>query len=301
MVWNEINFNSASLELARFGCNDQFVGNFNVMLIIQVIIILVSVIFYGLSKIKKWSKARKGMLAIHSFLLYDATLSFTMFNIMNSSFAMGLQIIIFLEQGLSSLFYINILGIALSFGITLTTLCLFIFRANQFTNNVGMFKHDKASRYHPIIMLTVRFSMGFTMGILYRHWFSGLTVMGIQLAYGIYISVKNPYTLPFLLRAILNEGTILQNLLVGFLYQVYRINEEDKGGLVPLWIQLFLLGVSCLTSLFYMMYTVYVKIRNMRSNKVSIEDDSGAQGQGWSAKKESKKRVRLDYDFNATI
>lgn len=56
-----------------------------------------------------------------------------------------------------------------------------------------------------------------------------------------------------------------------------RINENDKGGLVPLWIQIFLLGVSCLTSLFYMIYTIYVKIKNMKSNKVSIEDDNGIQ------------------------
>ena len=73
-------------------------------------------------------------------------------------------------------------------------------------------------------MLCVRFSMGFIMGILYRHWYSGLIVLGIQIAYGIYISIKNPYTYVFLLRAILNEGTILQNLLIGFLYQVARIN-----------------------------------------------------------------------------
>jgi hypothetical protein len=53
-------------------------------------------------------------------------------------------------------------------------------------------------------MLGVRFAMGFTMGILYRHWYSGLVVIAIQIGYGISISVRNPYTLVFLLRAILN-------------------------------------------------------------------------------------------------
>ena len=159
----------------------------------------------------------------------------------------------------------------LSFGITIISVCLFIFRTNQFTNNVGMFKHHKQSVFHPLVMLGVRFSMGFIMGILYRHWYSGLIVLGIQLGYGIFISIKNPYTMVFLLRAILNEGTILQNLLIGFLYQVDRINESDKGGLVPLWIQTFLLGVTCLSSLFYMVYTIYMKIKNLRSNnKVEI-------------------------------
>lgn len=192
VIWNEINFNSISVELTRFGYNDQFVANFNVMLIIQIIIILISVVFYGLSKIKKWGKARKSLLAIHAFLLYDATLSFAMFNLLNSSFAMGLQIIIFIQQGLSSLFYINIIGICLSSGIILTSIGLFSFRANQFTNNVGMFKHDKASRFHPLVMLLVRFSMGFVMGILYRRWYSGIIVLAIQMGYGIYISIRNP-------------------------------------------------------------------------------------------------------------
>lgn len=92
----------------------------------------------------------------------------------------------------------------LAFSVILTSVCLFIFRNNQFTNNIGMFKHDKVSRFHPLVMLGVRFMMGFIMGILFRHWYSGLIILAIQIGYGIYISVKNPYTLPFLLRAILN-------------------------------------------------------------------------------------------------
>lgn len=161
--------------------------------------------------------------------------------------------------------YFNIIGMVLSFAVTLVSACLFIFRNNQFVNNIGMFKHDKRSRFQPLVMLGIRFAMGFTMGILYRHWYSELIVIIIQIGYGISISVRNPYTLVFLLRAILNEGTILQNLLVGFLYKAYRINENDKGGLVPLWIQTFLLGVTCLTSLFYMIYTIYKKILKIKN------------------------------------
>lgn len=179
-------------------------ANFNVMLLIQIIIILISVIFYGLSKIKKWNKARKALLTIHSFLLYDTTLSFVLFNILNLSFAMGLQIIIFIEKGLIGLSYVNIIGIIISLSVCIVSVCLFIFRTNQFVNDVGMFRHDKASRFHPLVMFGVRFTQGFIMGILYRHWFSGLIVLAIQISYGILISVRNPYTLPFLLRAILN-------------------------------------------------------------------------------------------------
>jgi hypothetical protein len=100
--------------------------------------------------------------------------------------------------------YFNIIGILLSFAVTLISFCLFIFRNNQFVNNIGMFKHDKRSRLQPLIMISVRFAMGFSMGILYRHWYSGLIVIAIQIGYGISISIRNPYTLVFLLRAILN-------------------------------------------------------------------------------------------------
>ena len=66
------------------------------MLIIQVSIILLSVLFYGLAKVKQFGQARHILITIHSFLLYDITLSFVMFNVLNSSFAMGLQIILFI-------------------------------------------------------------------------------------------------------------------------------------------------------------------------------------------------------------
>lgn len=245
------------------------------MLIIQLVLIVLSVIFFGIAKIKAIKEVRHALMSIHSFLLYDATFSFVLFNILNSSFAMGIQIIVFLEKGFQPHSYQNIIGMFLSFGITITSFCLFIFRNNQFTNNVGMFKHDKQSKYFPLIMLGVRFTMGLIMGILFHHWYSGLIVLALQMGYGIYISVKNPYTFVFLLRAILNETTILQNLLVGFLYQIARINETDKGGLVPLWIQTFLLGVTSLSSLFYMSYTIYMKIKTSikNSNKIEIEDD----------------------------
>ena len=234
--WQEINRNTFSTNLTALGYNDQFLANINIMLVAQMVVLVLALAFYGLAKINKFKNGKSIFMRIHAFMLYDGTLSLALFNILNSSFAMGLQIIILIEQGLRSQYYLNIVGMFLSLGITITSFCLFIFRTNQFTNNVGMFKHLKESRFHPLVMLSVRFSMGFIMGILYRHWYSGLIVLGIQLGYGIFVSIKNPYTMVFLLRAVLNEGTILQNLLIGFLYQVGRINESEKGGLVPLWI-----------------------------------------------------------------
>jgi hypothetical protein len=191
-------------ELTMFDYKDEFLSNVNVMLIIQLSIIIISTIFYGLAKIKHFKKGKNVLMMIHSFLLYDITLSLVMFNIMNSSFAMGLQVIFFLEKGILLMSFLNIIGMILSFSVTIISVCLFIFRNNQFVNNIGTFKHDKRSRLQPLVMLGVRFAMGFTMGILYRHWYSGLVVIAIQIGYGISISVRNPYTLVFLLRAILN-------------------------------------------------------------------------------------------------
>ena len=83
-------------------------------------------------------------------------------------------------------------------------------------------------------------------------------------------------------------------MLVGLLYKTYRINESDKGGLVPLWIQTFLLGVTCLTSLFYMIYTIYNKINSYRNqNKVEIEDNVVSNSPG----KKTLKQVELDHNM----
>lgn len=83
-------------ELITFDYRDQFLSNVNVMLIIQLSIILISTIFYGLAKIKHFKKGRNVLMLIHSFMLYDITLSLVMFNVMNSSFAMGLQVLFFI-------------------------------------------------------------------------------------------------------------------------------------------------------------------------------------------------------------
>lgn len=45
-----------------------------------------------------------------------------------------------------------------------------------------------------------------------------------------------------------------------------------------------------------MIYTIYVKIKNMKNNKINIEDDNGVQNSG-----KKKRKVNLDSDFNATI
>lgn len=143
VVWPEINVNTFSSNLTAFGYNDQFLANMNIMLLIQMAVLVLSLVFYGLAKITKFKNGKPELMYIHTFLLYDVTFSLVLFNILNSSFAMGLQIIILIEQALRPFYYLNIIGMVLSFGITIISFCLFVFRTNQFTNNVGMLNHDK--------------------------------------------------------------------------------------------------------------------------------------------------------------
>ena len=59
-------------------------------------VLALSLTFYGLAKINKFQNGKRIFLYIHAFMLYDGSLSLVLFNTLNSSFAMGLQIIVFI-------------------------------------------------------------------------------------------------------------------------------------------------------------------------------------------------------------
>ena len=96
VIWEEMNTSTLSLGLQAFNYKDRFLGNLNVMLLIELSLLLLSGIFYGIGKIKQFKKGRPTLMVIHSFLLYDVTLSLVLFNILNASFATGVQIMFFL-------------------------------------------------------------------------------------------------------------------------------------------------------------------------------------------------------------
>ena len=182
----------------------------------------------------------------------------------------------------------------MSHGVSLIIFILFIMRNNQFTNNIGMFKYNKFGKYHPLVMLGVRMTMGLLMGLLFRNWFSGLLVLAVQIGYCIYISITVPYTFSFHLRAVLNEITIIQSILVGFMYYIQKIDETKEGGLVSLWIEVFLLGTTCFTSLAYLVYTVYITL-SKRSKRVQIDTEEPFPADEEPMKRRNK--ISLDHNL----
>lgn len=211
--------------LVQMGVGARFVQNCNYMLAGQFLVLLVGGLLFFLSR--AITKYNEGLLLAAKYVLNEVFMVLVLFNCLNVGFSLGLHILYWDRPSAQSLVsqIINLAPAATVFAMAAIHFYMMYKRNEYFSHNNRMFKQDKLSRCHPIIMYLVRSLMGATLAALNEFQYGIIAPGAIQLIYLIYVLFKRPYKKTVVsIRAIVNESVVGVVFAVAVVYNLDMID-----------------------------------------------------------------------------
>lgn len=175
-----------------------FLGNCNIMVLIQGIVLLIGVALWFVNSRINRIDPETLLKRLAVFILNEVNMLWTLFNMLNLAFSMGVYI---RTEAASSISLSDAVSnwICILVGLAMAAAALYsTFSKQSFTDSSELLKDDLASNYklspyHPALMCIHKFALGLGSGLLYDLPLRGLYPLLLQVAYLAYCAAKRPY------------------------------------------------------------------------------------------------------------
>jgi hypothetical protein len=229
----------------------QFVGNCNVMLLLQLLVLAVGVGLWLLRKSTFDEDKRNLLNKISMYLMKDILLLLSLFNVLNISFSCG----VYLRNMQSLNQSVDIPGfnwIEIIVGLVIETIVLYcIFKGFKYIHSDTVLKDEtakgwKLAMYHPGFLCIHRLLMGLLMGLLFDVKHRVFAIFVLQLAYSVFCFVRNPFKSVYMIvRQLICELTILFVIVI---IVVYEYAESEMYSTAYMWAEVGMVIVCVVIS-----------------------------------------------------
>jgi hypothetical protein len=238
-------------ELFLMNVSAEFLGNCNIMLLLELLVLIIGVGMWFLSKKASNEDNHNLLNRISTSLVKDILPFLVLFNALNLSFSCGVYLrnLQSLNQSVEIAGF-NWMGIVVGLVIN-TAILYYIFKGIIHINYETVLKDEVAEEhklavYYPGFLCIHKLLMGLLMGTLFDMRHRVFVILTLQLTYTVFCFARNPFKSIYMMaRQLICELTILFVLVVNV---VYEYAESEVYNTVWMWIEVGMIIVCILIS-----------------------------------------------------